>query len=278
MFFSLYEMTSAPQRYFWTVQRIAALIMLVSTVSTTSAFSPARCFLQHVHRNFGGRASRCTTLLNQRGRNFEEYSTKRSTFEPAEPRVGPTAVQSSGRVKVWPNYYCAPDLDRQGRALSSEDFSAAMQSPESRFILVWQGKNIFQPLDDGMYDAVFLSHVEAAPFTSDPQSVVTSLGKHKGMNFFGLDISQIKDEPSVNGRAGLIFEQLRSFGGLLREDHDAGLLASARGMAVWHRSTLFCSKCGSGDMKPAKMGTSRKCGSCGIIHTQYILVSCFLSL
>jgi NAD+ diphosphatase len=60
-----------------------------------------------------------------------------------------------------------------------------------------------------------------------------------------------------------VVDQLRSFGGLLSNDHDAGLLASARGMAVWHRSTCFCSKCGSGDMVAAKVGTSRACRSCG---------------
>ncbi|KAJ1479275.1 NUDIX hydrolase domain-like protein [Baffinella frigidus] len=44
---------------------------------------------------------------------------------------------------------------------------------------------------------------------------------------------------------------------------DAGILAAARGMAVWHRAARFCQSCGSGDMAPSKAGNARKCGACG---------------
>jgi len=158
------------------------------------------------------------------------------------------------------------------------------------FVLVWQGKNLFLPLDGGAYDAVFLDHVQATPFTSDPKSVVIFLGVHthayvssflraracallpthashswfmlmqsqkpptetqslfcfknardpklqnyEGKRVFGLDVSHLEsvtipsaDPPTSHGQKPA-FEQLRSLGGLLTDDHDAGLLASARG-------------------------------------------------
>ena len=53
-----------------------------------------------------------------------------------------------------------------------------MSSPDSMFVLVWQGKNLFLPLDGGAYDAVFLEHAQATPFTSDPKAVIIFLGVH----------------------------------------------------------------------------------------------------
>jgi NAD+ diphosphatase len=181
-----------------------------------------------------------------------------------EPRVGPTAAQSSGATSTWPNYYCAPDLERNGRdeLMQPGAMSAALSAADSRFVLVWQGKNLFNPLDGGEYAARFLSPVEAETFTADPNAIVIFLGKLEGSWVFGLDVSHLDQVPQ-SVLEGSVLEQLRSVGGLITRDHDAGLLASARGMSVWHRATKFCSKCGSGDMKPVKVGTSRACGNCG---------------
>ena len=186
---------------------------------------------------------------------FEEYAAKRASFEPNAPRVGPTAAQSPIPNTVWPNYYCAPDLQRSGR-------ETALESADARFVLVWQGKNLFKRRAENSWDIALLDHEEAHVFTTDSQAIMIFLGQYNGQHIFGLDVSHLQ-EFTVPGHEDAVFEQLRSIGGLLVNDHDAGLLASARGMAVWHRSTLFCANCGSGDMKAINVGTSRKCGSCG---------------
>jgi len=257
------------------------LLLMAAIISAVQGFVPAarllpaaRHALRVPQRAYGATCGRMLQMplrglamgagAGETAASFEEYATKRSTFEPNEPRVGPTAAQSSGATSTWPNYYCAPDLDRTGRdeLLQPGAESAALSAAGSRFVLVWQGKNLFNTLANGEYTARFLSPMEAEPLIADPNAIVIFLGKHQGNYVFGLDVSHLDQvPPSVLGESAL--EQLRSVGGLLTQDHDAGVFASARGMSVWHRTTKFCSKCGSGDMKPAKAGTSRACGSCG---------------
>ena len=244
--------------------------MLMATcafnIGISRAFSPARLVL----RTHLLACRKATVPIRHMAANaaFEEYGTKRATFEPNEPRVGPTAKQTPGSAGLvtttWPNYYCANDLDRNGRdeLLVDGALSAAITSEDSRFLLVWQGKNLVNPVGDGTYAAVLLSPAKAAAFTVDPQSILIYLGKHNGKRIFGLDVSHL-ESAKVDTHVCAVFEQLRSLGGLLTDDHDAGLLASARGMSVWHRTTAFCQKCGSDKMAPAKVGTSRACGSCG---------------
>ena len=209
-------------------------------LSASRAFSPARSFVG-MHKNhrvlFWGKYQKSTNAQNvlrpltalADGASFEEYRTKRASFEPNEPKVGPTALQTPGRAgmasKTWPNYYCAPDLERNGRdeLLKPGALNAALESENSLFVLVWQGKNLFNPVSDGAYEAVLLSHVEAKSFTSDLRSIIIFLGKHKGKVVFGLDVSHL-ESVKVDAHGDAIFEQLRSLGGLLTDDHDAGLL------------------------------------------------------
>ena len=257
------------------LQRLLLSMMLAAILSAAKGFErvPAGRLLQ-VSRNVlsvpqrACGAASCSRLLQTRTRTpplrLLAMGAGAGEIAAREPRVGPTAAQSSGAISTWPNYYCAPDLERNGRdeLMQPGEMRAALRAADSRFVLVWQGKNLFNALDGGEYAARFLSPVEAEPFTADPKAIVIFLGKLKGSWVFGLDVSHL-DEVPQSVLEGSVLEQLRSAGGLITRDHDAGLLASARGMSVWHRATKFCSKCGSGDMKPVKVGTSRACGNCG---------------
>ena len=259
-------------------RRLRIMAVCALNLSVSRAFSPARALVGHMAARNGIPGSyrsfqqsfqlRRLAAARADGEAFEEYGAKRASFEPNEPAVGPTALQTPGSggtaSTTWPNYYCAPDLERNGRdeLLQPGGLDAELGSENARFVLVWQGKNLFRPAGDGAYEAVLLSHVDAAPFVRDRQSIMIFLGKYDGKSVFGLDVSH-KESVHVDSHSDVVFEQLRSLGGLLTSDHDAGILASARGMSVWHRTTAFCQRCGSGEMAPAKIGTSRECKSCG---------------
>ena len=171
------------------------LLLMAAIISAVQGFVPAarllpaaRHALRVPQRAYGATCGRMLQMplrglamgvgAGETAASFEEYATKRSTFEPNEPRVGPTAAQSSGATSTWPNYYCAPDLDRTGRdeLLQPGAESAALSAAGSRFVLVWQGKNLFNTLANGEYTARFLSPMEAEPLIADPNAIVIFLG------------------------------------------------------------------------------------------------------
>ncbi|EKX54511.1 hypothetical protein GUITHDRAFT_63627 [Guillardia theta CCMP2712] len=87
------------------------------------------------------------------------------------------------------------------------------------------------------------------------------IGDLENIRYFALDVSTLEPE-GIAAPEGSYFEQLRTAGGLLERDEDAGLLATARGLSVWHRSVSFCSNCGSGKVRPDKAGSMRRCSEC----------------
>jgi NAD+ diphosphatase len=150
----------------------------------------------------------------------------------------------------------------QERLFDDDAFESAIAAATARVAIISQGKNLVRASSDGSghFEAVFLSAAEADALVDDPGSVSVSLGSYGGADYFACDISHLADFEPPSGTA---FEQLRSVGGALGRDEDAGLLAVARGMAVWHRSVRCCQSCGSKDMAPAKAGSMRRCGACG---------------
>jgi len=121
---------------------------------------------------------------------------------------------------------------------------------------------------------------ESNTFPEEAQAIVSSIGAFNGSDYYALDISHIPDLDNkhsteiqsilfetIESEKDIVqesfsetysFQQLRSIGGIISDDHDAGILATARGLSVWHRSNRFCSKCGS-PTASRKLGTSRMC-------------------
>lgn len=216
---------------------------------------------------------------DKNGEELEEYITKRSTFEP-------NAIRNniSNHPTPWPNYYSSPNLNR------SIPEQVSMRDPSTRYIPVWKGRNLIrQPVQNNNHehemndnhlfmttDAVFVPHSSTIDdILSRVDTIACHVGSMNGMHYFSLDMSPENDEneyPSClfldaidstsQTRYEYKFEQLRSIGGTLTNDDDAALLATARGLSVWHRSIRFCSKCGSPNVHSRKMGTSRQCQDC----------------
>jgi hypothetical protein len=188
------------------------------------------------------------------GYSFEDYDSKRVSFEP-------TSQNYLYKPSIWPNYYSHPSLDRDSKKLQADtDFQEALRSPNAKVLVIWKGRNMFrETANSKVYEPVKFSPKDVAAYLDDPQSIIIFLGRESGELYFAVDVSHLPELPTP---PGILVDQLRSFGGVIERDEDAGLLAYARGMAVWHRSERFCSSCGSGDLHPVRAGSVRACGSC----------------
>ena len=188
------------------------------------------------------------------GYSFEEYDSKRVSFEPSAPTLRHTS-------RVWPNYYSNPSLDRDSKFLKDEDaLLKAVKGPNVKVVVIWKGRNMFREKEGSkIFEAVKFEPHDILSYLEDPKSIIIFLGSDSGLLYFAVDVSHLPEIPIPNG---IVVDQLRSFGGIIDRDEDAGLLAQARGMAVWHRSERFCSACGSGDLQPTRGGSVRACRAC----------------
>ena len=86
-------------------------------------------------------------------------------------------------------------------------------------------------------------------------------------DYWLLETSHLDEAPPLGASAGAIWQPLRAAAGPSvcdgLESDEAALLATARGMAHWHRSVRFCASCGSADLEPYRDGKGLRCASCG---------------
>lgn len=143
------------------------------------------------------------------------------------------------------------------------------------YVPIHDGRNLVCEDPDGTCAAVLLSEEQAATY-ADPGtgSITACLGAAEGKSFWLLELSQLRDAPAperMGAPAGSAWGLLRNaesprLGALerLRDEDDGALLASARGLALWHRSVRFCTSCG-GATEPARAGAMRRCAdpACG---------------
>jgi len=102
---------------------MVVMSVVASPCFSVAAFAPARSLLRHALHWPPRLRSACITRgmgrrrLAMEATNFEEYKTKRASFEPSEPRVGPTAAQTAGSTTTWPNYceFCTSIPTIKGR-------------------------------------------------------------------------------------------------------------------------------------------------------------------
>ena len=136
----------------------------------------------------------------------------------------------------------------------------AVRSENAKIVITWKGRNMFrETATKKIFEAVKFGPKDVTAYLDDPNSIIIFLGSESGQLYFAIDVSHLPELPTPEG---VIVDQLRSFGGIIERDEDAGLLAYARGMSVWHRTERFCSSCGSGDLQPARAGAVRVCRSC----------------
>ncbi len=145
-----------------------------------------------------------------------------------------------------------------------------LRDAQARVLPLWLGKPLVD-LDPGPRLA-WLSPDD--PILRDPPAPPIFLGTGSGPRF-ALDVSHVEG-PSQEGASGFVdratldlsptrkFIDLRTIMGELSAD-DAGDAASAKGVIEWHRSHLFCARCGSPSL-PEDGGWRRGCPSCKAQH------------
>jgi NAD+ diphosphatase len=141
-----------------------------------------------------------------------------------------------------PNPLSDPNFDRAAhRRLDEAWLIAAMQSPESRVIPVWQARSLVIAGTGLKQRASIAAH----QFEWSLATQTVFLGVTDGQPHFGADLSALAQEDVTRRvEAHGVFEDLRMIGQLL-PNADAALMAYAKGMLWWHERHRFCGVCGS---------------------------------
>ena len=182
----------------------------------------------------------------------------------------------------------APFFDTSGRLQRTTSPPDPQPGAQTWYVPVFNGEVLLKaktsPLSDDS-GATLLDEATAAPFLGQGDDVVVSwlgtasegpLAAPKGpANYWLLELSHLEERPNI---ARSEWAPLREAGGVTSgggaaaalsgpgghrvDDDAAALLATARGLALWHRSVSFCAACG-GKTAPARHGRNRQCGDCG---------------
>jgi NAD+ diphosphatase len=152
------------------------------------------------------------------------------------------------------NYFTTRALDRLEERREDDAWIAALlQDPSTRFIPLWQDRNLFTT---GQPEPVFLAPSDVQALISTAESIVL-LGEDEDRTYFAIGLPTEGDTPP----AGLValgrFRNLRRVAALLREQ-DCALLTYAKSMAHWYHHHRFCGTCGS-PTESAAGGSMRVC-------------------
>ncbi len=91
------------------------------------------------------------------------------------------------------------------------------------------------------------------------------LGMTEGLPRFAIDVSALsEDEADGAYRGSAKFVDLRSIAAELTTG-EASVAATAKGITDWHKTHLFCARCGA-PSAPDDGGWRRRCTSCGALH------------
>jgi NAD+ diphosphatase len=170
-------------------------------------------------------------------------------------------------------------LDRAGALRGDAGAVARLAAdPSSRMLPVWQGKPLLR--DDGPGRMALAPLSPAHPLLAHAAEPPVLLGLSHGAAWFAADVSPWTPDgqevatvgafldPSEQRYPGLPpdhrFAELR--GAMTRLDaREAELAATARAVLTWHRTHLFCARCGAPSL-PAQAGWQRTCPACGAHH------------
>jgi NAD+ diphosphatase len=160
------------------------------------------------------------------------------------------------------NFFAANPLDRV--TLKRRDpawLAEQLAAPSTRFVPVWQTKNLFDHSDS--FRAVLLEPASAPAWVTaaDP----TLLGIHEGTTYFAVNVpeeSTALEQLQALGK----FQDLWSLGAKV-EAKTGALLAFAKAMTYWHQRHRFCGDCGS-PTRSSDGGFVRICtgANCGKQH------------
>lgn len=143
-----------------------------------------------------------------------------------------------------------------------EAMRSASASPEGLYVPVWRNKSIVRGGEPPR--AALLPRAAVEPWLERAESTVF-LGESAGRPVFALGLpgaGEVAQDPGF-AEAGA-FNDLR-IAGMTLPAADAGLLAYARGMTIWHRYQKHCGRCGE-TMRSADGGHVRLCPGCDTRH------------
>tara|TARA_B100001057_G_scaffold313040_1_gene313172 strand:+ start:214 stop:1158 length:945 start_codon:yes stop_codon:yes gene_type:complete len=136
---------------------------------------------------------------------------------------------------------------------------------ETRYILVWRGRNFFEYDTIGLKSMRCLSFEMVRPFLD--KAILIYLGKDRSQTeYICLDISKYPEDkldPLLTiGQFGDLREADPSISG-----DDGSILAYAKAMCHWHARSEYCSVCGS-IASSGEAGHIRKCSNvdCAVTH------------
>ena len=177
-----------------------------------------------------------------------------SVFDPHS--IHPTA----------PHHLSYSGLDRNGIARSDPDLiNRLLNQPETRYILVWRGRNFFELGSGGLTTMKWLTAVSTRPFLDE--AVLIYLGRDRSqIEYICLDISNCPEVKlgllSAEGQFGDLREAEASISG-----DDGSILAYAKAMCHWHSRSEYCSVCGN-SVSLSEAGHIRLCSNedCAATH------------
>ncbi len=158
-----------------------------------------------------------------------------------------------------PNAFAGSPLDRlDARRKDAAWVAAELAGPHAAFLPVWRGRNLVGG-ERAAPAAAFLPAEAARDLL--PRHPWAMLGAAPGRTLFALDLSSLDAPPTpAEGR----YEDLRRVGGLVPQ-HDAAILAHARGLMHWRTRHGFCGICGAA-CTPRDAGHVMGCIGCGAHH------------
>ena len=161
-----------------------------------------------------------------------------------------------------PNPFAYVQLDRvPERRRDPSWVEERRRDPRSRWVPIWRARNLVTSGDTPRAVTV------PGPLRHRESRVgPIFLGMEGRSATFAIDLSDVEDPLGELNVEGGVFEDLHRVGALL-DRAEGALLAYARGMVHWHRSHLFCGRCGAETIS-VEGGHVRRCKGieCGILH------------
>lgn len=155
-------------------------------------------------------------------------------------------------------------MDRQAELrLDEPAVAAAWSNPDTQVLVVSEGRALvvdeLDPASDSaeapLARLVMLASLDA------PEGDRYFLGRdERGVAYFAVPAEILPGRQDGDARPGSLREV-----GMLLSDRDAGLLTHAVALEYWHRSHLYCSRCGHRTQLAAS-GHVRRCAQCGTEH------------
>lgn len=158
-------------------------------------------------------------------------------------------------------HYTQMSLDRASQQRKDSNWLNTQKTNNSRWLLIHQDKNLFNADLDKLQLLLWSS---VAHLNTDD---AVYIGHQDEIHYFVLDVSNIDSDEVRDLSAGGTFEDMRKVGPKL-SGFEASIGVLARGMCYWHKTHVFCGRCGTPN-KPYEGGHARRCQNIECRHITF---------